>query len=239
MPKTNFVDGDKSLGIPGTRVLAAFLNKIFTHRHDGLDQDGSAPLDYAVDSGAVNAYVGTFTPAFTAYISGLPVRVKIANANTITNPTLKFDALPVKTLKRNVGALLPGDLRAGGIYTIVYEAVGDCFVVLNPSLSGPNEVTSIFGARVSKSLATIYEAATDGIVELYVDGADQTGAAIYYRGFVGSSSPPTTKRAGCFYQNKEASFSMHVSKGEFYKATETVEITDPVTVTLTFTPIGS
>jgi microcystin-dependent protein len=41
MAKTVFTDGDPSLGILGTRVLAAFLNKIFNHKHDGLDQDGS------------------------------------------------------------------------------------------------------------------------------------------------------------------------------------------------------
>lgn len=43
MAKTTFVDGDPGLGILGTIVNAAFLNKIFTHRHDGVDADGSAP----------------------------------------------------------------------------------------------------------------------------------------------------------------------------------------------------
>jgi hypothetical protein len=42
MAKTTFTDGL-------TAVAAAFLNKIFTHVHDGLDQDGSAPK---VDLGA-------------------------------------------------------------------------------------------------------------------------------------------------------------------------------------------
>lgn len=36
MPKTSFVDGVTSVG-------AAFLNMIFNHVHDGLDQDGSCP----------------------------------------------------------------------------------------------------------------------------------------------------------------------------------------------------
>lgn len=39
--KTVFTDGDPSLGILGARVLAAWLNKVFSHKHDGLDQDGS------------------------------------------------------------------------------------------------------------------------------------------------------------------------------------------------------
>lgn len=42
MAQTTFTDGV-------TAVAAAFLNKIFTHVHDGLDQDGSAPK---VDLGA-------------------------------------------------------------------------------------------------------------------------------------------------------------------------------------------
>lgn len=36
MPKTNFVDGT-------TAVVAEWLNKVFTHVHDGADEDGSAP----------------------------------------------------------------------------------------------------------------------------------------------------------------------------------------------------
>lgn len=43
MAKTVFSDGNASLGIPGTRVWAAFLNKIFGHRHTGQDDDGYAP----------------------------------------------------------------------------------------------------------------------------------------------------------------------------------------------------
>jgi hypothetical protein len=41
--KTNFVNGDPSQGILGTIVDAAWLNKVFNHRHTGLDEDGSAP----------------------------------------------------------------------------------------------------------------------------------------------------------------------------------------------------
>ncbi|OGQ60733.1 MAG: hypothetical protein A3J24_06360 [Deltaproteobacteria bacterium RIFCSPLOWO2_02_FULL_53_8] len=46
MAKTIFTDGDKSLGILGSVVLAAWLNKIFGtggHVHDGVDDDGHAP----------------------------------------------------------------------------------------------------------------------------------------------------------------------------------------------------
>lgn len=45
MGKTVFTDGDPSLGILGTLVSAAFLNALQSHKHDGKDQDGSAPIE--------------------------------------------------------------------------------------------------------------------------------------------------------------------------------------------------
>ncbi len=45
MAKTVFIDGDPTLGVMGTKVVAAFLNLIFAHTHDGKDEDGSAPID--------------------------------------------------------------------------------------------------------------------------------------------------------------------------------------------------
>jgi len=43
MAKTTFTDGNPSMGILGTRVLAAWLNKVFSHRHTGQEDDGYAP----------------------------------------------------------------------------------------------------------------------------------------------------------------------------------------------------
>ena len=45
MAKTVFTDGNPSLEILGTPVMAAFLNLIFNHVHDGEDNDGHAPVD--------------------------------------------------------------------------------------------------------------------------------------------------------------------------------------------------
>lgn len=55
MAKTVFTDGDKSTGVPGTRVLAAWLNKVFSHKHDGLDQDGSASIEYGYAGAAAGS----------------------------------------------------------------------------------------------------------------------------------------------------------------------------------------
>lgn len=47
MPKTVFIDGNPVQGVLGTKVVAAFLNLVFNHVHDGKDEDGSAPIDTA------------------------------------------------------------------------------------------------------------------------------------------------------------------------------------------------
>ncbi|MRR56972.1 MAG: hypothetical protein EG824_01985 [Deltaproteobacteria bacterium] len=43
MSKTIFNNGDASMGILGTRVMAEWLNLVFSHVHDGQDADGHAP----------------------------------------------------------------------------------------------------------------------------------------------------------------------------------------------------
>ncbi|MBI5598658.1 MAG: hypothetical protein HY890_02845 [Deltaproteobacteria bacterium] len=131
MPKTTFTDGDKSLGIPGTRLLAAFLNKIFGHRHDGQDQDGSAPLDYAVDSGVADAYAIALTPALTAHINGMPIRFKAANANTGA-ATLNIDGLGAVAIKKGGSYdIEAGAILAGAIVEVSYD--GTYFQITNAS----------------------------------------------------------------------------------------------------------
>ncbi len=120
MAKTVFSDGNPLQGILGTIVNALFLNKIFSHRHDGLDQDGSAPLDYAPDTGAANAYAIALTPALTAHVAGLPIHFKAANANTGAS-TLAVDALAAVAVKQVDGSDLPaGSIVAGQMVTVIY-----------------------------------------------------------------------------------------------------------------------
>lgn len=124
MAKTVFVDGDKSQGIPGTRVLAAWLNKVFGsggHRHDGKDEDGSAPLDYAVDTGVANAYVIALDSALTAQVAGMPIKFKAISDNTGPS-TLKVDDLAPVAIKKNYNQdLVPGDIKAGQVITVSFD----------------------------------------------------------------------------------------------------------------------
>jgi len=141
MAKTNFTDGDPSQGILGTIVSAAFLNGLGSHRHDGLDADGSGPIDYAVDSGAANAYVLTFSPAFTAYITGLPIVFKAANANTGAS-TLAINGMEAKAVKKNVSdALAANDIKAGQVVTVVFDGTNFQLV----SRMEPNKESAVKG----------------------------------------------------------------------------------------------
>lgn len=120
MAKTLFSNGNPLQGILGTIVNADWLNKVFNHRHDGLDQDGSAPLDYAADTGSANAYAIALTPALTAHIAGLPIHFKATNANT-TASTLAVNGLAAVAIKQSDGSDLPaGAIVAGQMVTVIY-----------------------------------------------------------------------------------------------------------------------
>ena len=121
MAKTVFEDGNPSLGILGTIVNAVFLNKIFAHRHDGADADGSAPLNYAADTGAADAYAIALTPALTAHVAGLPIVFKATNANTGAS-TVTINALAAVAIKDATGADLAANaIAAGGLVIVVYD----------------------------------------------------------------------------------------------------------------------
>jgi len=76
---------------------------------------------YAVASGT-DTYTATLSPAPTAYTTGMQVRIKIPNANTVTNPTLNLNSLGAKTIKAlNSTALQIGAFSANGDYLFVYD----------------------------------------------------------------------------------------------------------------------
>lgn len=60
MGKTVFTEGNPSQGIPATKVTDDFLNAIQGHKHDGLDQDGSAPkVNLAAESNITDVTLTT------------------------------------------------------------------------------------------------------------------------------------------------------------------------------------
>lgn len=118
MGKTNFIDGDPSQGILGTIVNALFLNKIFNHRHDGADVDGSAPIDYAVDTGVANAYAIALTPALVAHVPGMPIRFLAGHTNTGASTIAINGLAPVAIKYPDGSALTAGAIVAEELVTI-------------------------------------------------------------------------------------------------------------------------
>lgn len=126
MSKTIFDDGNPSLGVLGTRVLAAWLNKVFSHRHTGQDEDGSAPLDYSIDysNGVVpNMYMLDFALPLTAHTPGLPIYFKAAYTNTgpSTLAITSIGGAPPAITKSGGAALAAGDIVAGQLCLVVWD----------------------------------------------------------------------------------------------------------------------
>ncbi len=119
----------------GTIVTAAFLNLIFNHRHDGLDADGSCPIDYAASTGSNNAYVVALSPALTAHIAGMPIFFK-ANFTNNGAATININGLGAIAIKKNTNvALGAGDIVSGQIVEVAYD--GTYYQMIsnsNPSL---------------------------------------------------------------------------------------------------------
>src|SRR6185312_12251930 len=70
--------------------------------------------NYAVDTGAANAYVAAFSPAITGHVAGMQLRIKIANPNTAPS-TLNAGAGAANIIYPGGGSLGPGALVAGMI----------------------------------------------------------------------------------------------------------------------------
>jgi len=88
----------------------------------------NSSLVYAADTGTVNAYVITLSPAPAAYTSGMTVGFKTANANTITNPTLNVNTLGAITITgENGNAIGVGQIQTNAINWVTYNATGPRF----------------------------------------------------------------------------------------------------------------
>ena len=77
-------------------------------------------IPFAVDSGAINAVHGVFSPAITSLAAGLTVEVQIAYTNS-GSATLQANGTSPATIRRNNLTLQPRDLRVGVICLFVYD----------------------------------------------------------------------------------------------------------------------
>lgn len=117
--------GDTLIG--GTTANAEDVAAEFNAIVSGLDklpteaQLKSGQLNYAVDTGAANAYVVTMPQPPLSLYDGYTIQFKAANANT-TSSTINVNGLGAKSLVNTDGSVLQsGDVVAGAMITAVYD----------------------------------------------------------------------------------------------------------------------
>lgn len=87
--------------------------------------------NYAAASGT-DTYTATLAPAITGYVTGGSYKIKFANANLTTTPSLDLNSVGPKTIVRHDGtAVAAGDIAAGGVYDLTYDGT-------NMQLSSPS-----------------------------------------------------------------------------------------------------
>jgi hypothetical protein len=100
--------------------------------------------NYAADTGAANAYAVTLTPAPAALTAGMPVRFRVANANTGAS-TLNVNGLGAVSILRpdGVSALIAGDLVAGSVAEVRYSGTNWQLVAMASAASNHHTWTTI------------------------------------------------------------------------------------------------
>jgi hypothetical protein len=97
---------------------------------------------YALDTGAVNVMVATLPSCPASLQTGAFFKVKPANNNTTTTPTLNVCGLGAKTVvKLNSAALAAGDLVTSAIGEFIYD--GTNMQLMNPQTNTSGTVSSI------------------------------------------------------------------------------------------------
>lgn len=200
--------GAKNIKMPdGSDPKAGTLRagEIVRLRYDGTNfillEHPDKRNEYYADSGSADAYAVTPAPAYTAYFAGMKILIKTANANTGAS-TLNVNALGTKAIKKLASqALDANNILAGQIVLVVYDGT-------NFQLVG---AVAGFGAWLSRSNNTVYQAATDGFV-----CAINSAGGTTLEGYTDGSTPPTIKR-GQHTLSDAGSLCIPVRKNDYWK----------------------
>lgn len=89
--------------------------------YPSTSQVQNSSFNYAVDTGVVNAYVVSLSPAPTAYVDGMDVFMRPANTNTASS-TINVNSLGIREIFINSGdTVAAGGITAGGITHLKYN----------------------------------------------------------------------------------------------------------------------
>lgn len=124
-------------------------------------------------------------------------------------------------------ANLPVGTSVGNIVELVSGTAGSAIVPVQ-------NIGSLFGVPVSKSIGTIYQAATDGVVEAY--GTYSSGSFAFTGLTDSSASPSTTVVTVVSVSGEPAAVTFIVRKGNYYQVTANQSLSPSG---MTFTPMGS
>lgn len=123
----NYAEGQTPASINDSARSAMAAIKGFANQISAAKTTGGSANAQTLTSDTVAAIS-------TAYAAGMIFCVKAGYTNSTTTPTFNVDGVGAKTIKKGgaQAALAASDIVAGGIYWLVYEASGDCFLLLNP-----------------------------------------------------------------------------------------------------------
>jgi hypothetical protein len=126
--KRNEANNEWDSILPITTVENVLINEegdtVATHLADYVLQ-----IPYAVATGLANVYSVTLNPAPAAYIDGMAVAFKINVQNTGAS-TININGLGAKAIKKSNGNdVSSGNLKAGSIYSLRYNATVGNFIL--------------------------------------------------------------------------------------------------------------
>lgn len=97
--------------------------------------------------------------------------------------------------------------------SVLYQSTVSCIANMALSILNTKVAVPVLGEWASKSVNTIYQAATDGTVKFYKDGGGSEISQIKTDG----SNPPTTIRHKRQNSNYGVALSCEVKKGDYWK----------------------
>lgn len=149
------------------RLIKSTIQSTFT-RITGPVSASDADLTnctYLADTGTLNTLVVTFSPAWTSYVAGKGVLVKVLNTNTAA-ATLNVNGLGATAIIGTAGqALVGGELIAGAVYQLIYTTAG--FRILGDS--GYTRKTAVYINPYSGTTAFVVNSA-NGALALQTNG---------------------------------------------------------------------
>jgi len=139
------------------------------HPTTGQVQDGAFVWG-GTAGGTADALTLTLTPAITSYATGMVVRFVASADNTSATPTLSINGVTPAVIVRDDGTnLAPGDIKANGVYEVLYSGTQWRLTSITYQQSKGNEGAQFFSGTSALTLPD--NAKSTQFIEMTVEGA--------------------------------------------------------------------